>query len=85
MRGAASNETLSSTIPSQVYKIERGEIHAFSSVCTVNTVCDFPCMSEAVKFQMWAVQLAFVPERQVIFQVLLLGAITAGEENGAGE
>jgi hypothetical protein len=44
------------------------EVHQLSSVRTENTVHDFPCMNEAVKFQMWAVQLAFVPKRRGISQ-----------------
>ena len=58
---AKSNEKRSDAIPQNVYKPQARELHAFSSVRTGNTVCDFPCMNEAVKFQMWAVQLAFSP------------------------
>jgi hypothetical protein len=41
-------------------------------------------MNEAPKFQMWAVQLNFLPERQEIFQGFLLVGATACEEKGAG-
>src|ERR1700720_868450 len=75
-------------IPENVYGIAGERVICLSSKRTENTVYDFPCMNEGVKFQMWAVQLAFSPNVNESFwarRALLLKLWLPRDRNGAGQ